>query len=301
MKVAVIFYGQMRFVDNEHVVNSYRQLEDVYDVDYFGHLWHQNGSAKDSTQHVSSWSRISDSPFTDDDLSHLLNSYSFKSLTLSDPVDFLQQEKYRGLIDRISEVQKRIGRKVHPEKNDRDLANALSHLYSFEMSVLNFLYNPRANEYDFVLLSRTDNYLVRVPDLSKIDRNKRAVYVSGHHNNFPDTIILTTPSCVGTLNVFSKIEAMASHEPPIITGSPERFKQLSVLLDANKTEVIHVTRSDFPIEDSVIRNDNIVKIEEGSVEDVSSLYSLFVRDHDNPPCPNHYEDRIDMPTWEPKK
>ena len=298
MKLAVIFYGQMRFVDNKHVVNTYRQLESLYDVDYFGHLWHQQGPASESSQHVSSWSRISGSPFTDNDLSHLLSSYFFKSLTLSDPIDFLEQKKYSDLIARIASVQKRIGREVHPEKNNRDLANALSHLYSFEMSVQNFRYNPNVNEYDFVLLSRTDNYLVRVPDLSKIDRSKRAVYVSGHHNNFPDTIILTTPACVNTLAVFSKIEDMISYEPPIITGSPERFKQLSVLLDSNKTEVVHLTTSDFALEDSVIRNDQVVSMTKA---DISALHSLFVRDHDNPPCPNHYHERIGQPTWEPKK
>lgn len=300
MKVAVIFYGQMRFVDNKHVVNTYRQLESLYDVDYFGHLWHQQVPASESSQYVSSWSRISGSPFTDNDLSHLLSSYSFKSLTLSDPIDFLEQKKYRDLIARIADIQKKISRKVHPEKNKRDLANALSHLYSFEMSVFNFLSNLHVNEYDFVLLSRTDNYLVRVPDLSKIDRDKRAVYVSGHHNRFPDTIILTTPACVNTLKVFSKIEDMVSHEPPIINGSPERFKQLSVLLDDNKTEVVHVSRNHFPPSRRVIQNDNVLKLNKYDGPD-SSLYSVFVRDHNNPPCSTHYENRRDMPTWEPKK
>lgn len=39
MKIALILYGQPRFINNESVREHYRKIFELYDVDVYGHLW----------------------------------------------------------------------------------------------------------------------------------------------------------------------------------------------------------------------------------------------------------------------
>lgn len=40
MKVALAFFGQPRFVDNQDIINTYKRvILDRYDTDVFGHMW----------------------------------------------------------------------------------------------------------------------------------------------------------------------------------------------------------------------------------------------------------------------
>jgi hypothetical protein len=302
MKIAVIFYGQMRFVNNPYSRQSHHQLESMYNVDYFGHVWNSftkvdAAGSSEVKKHVSSWSRIAVDPFTDNDLKHLLSAYTFKSLTTSEPINFL--ERRPDLIAAIEDVQVRQGREVHPTKNKRDIANTLSHLYSFESSITNFLTSPLLEDYDFVLLTRTDNFLVKVPNLHLLDKSRKAIYISSHHDCFPDTIILATPESVKALMVYSKMEKMLASTSPIMTTTPESFKELSIILHPTKIEVVPMTSSKFPTLGGEIINNGTVG---GAPEAVnSSFYSRFVRDHDNPPCRDHSRSMINKSVWEPKK
>ena len=57
MKVALLFYGQPRYVDNEEVYNSYKSnILDKYDTDVFCHTW---WSETEKEYDYSSWSKIS--------------------------------------------------------------------------------------------------------------------------------------------------------------------------------------------------------------------------------------------------
>ena len=291
-RVAVLFYGQTRFVGNPHVVKSHRQLESVHKVDYFGHVW-------DSTtpQYVSSWSRIGKNPFTSDDINTLVSNYDPKSLQVEPPIDFLEREP--GVINKIEHIQSQIGRKVNEIHNKRDLANTLSHLYSFQKCIETFLNHPDWEHYDWVILSRTDNYLIRVPNLSSLEGGHR-IYLPAHHYNFPDTIILATPQSIHSLLVYEKIEHMIEQKPPVITGAPERFKELSVQMTQPFVNIIYPHVSGNPISKMDIRNDSVVS-PMTELEKRCALYSRFVRSHISPPDKSHDSHMIGKLPWGPDK
>jgi len=295
MKVAVLFYGQMRFVNNPWPVKSHKQLESIYDVSYFGHLWNSNS---DKLKHVSSWSRIKGNPFTSNDLGQLKKNYNFISLEIEEPIDFLVTQ--RDKIDKIQNIQSKIGRKVNKETNLRDLSNTISHIYSMEKSIKRFLNYENAKDYDWVILSRTDNFIVRFPDLRSLDISQDAIFISAHHDNFPDTVILSTPKNVKSLLAYSKLDEMINFSPPVITGAAEKFKQVSIQLCNPKVDILSLRINPESIKSiCVIINDDIVGMQKAELQ--SGLYSRFVRHYDLPPSRDHDISLANKEVWQPKE
>jgi len=53
MKVALALFGQPRFVDNQQIIDTYKQvILDRYDTDVFGHMWWKE---EDGEYDYSSW------------------------------------------------------------------------------------------------------------------------------------------------------------------------------------------------------------------------------------------------------
>ena len=74
MKVALAFFGQPRFVDNQ-IIDTYKQvILDRYDTDVFGHMWWQEES--EAEYDYSSWSKIAKCPIPKDAPKIIADNYS---------------------------------------------------------------------------------------------------------------------------------------------------------------------------------------------------------------------------------
>ena len=70
--------------------------------------------------------------------------------------------------------------------NSKNYSNILSQLYSVHQ--VSNLASPFKDDYDFFILGRYDTYFENFPNLKNLDPNK--LYLSNHHNRFPDMIFL---------------------------------------------------------------------------------------------------------------
>ena len=252
MKIAVLFYGQPRFVKNESVISSHKLLEKAYDVDYFGHLWSSENSL---SQHVSSWSNIKVNPFSKNDISFLKETYRFKNLVVEQPVD---------LTVCCMELIKKFQTKSEHAHNTRDISNIFSQLYSIEAAIDAFINSKGPVEYDYVVLSRTDNVILKFPNLNNIVTGN--IYVSNHHPAFPDTTIIADPKSLASLRSYSMLKEIIDSDYRL-TGTPENVKQITIKLTDN-APIVPLSRSVQLLIDN-----------KGTYNNNSGLYSEIVRNN----------------------
>ena len=228
MKVALAFFGQPRFVGNQDIINTYKDvILNRYDTDVFGHMWWEEDAEEYS---YSSWSQISKCPIPKDAPEIITNNYSPLILGIENPKTFELPPKAKAFIDEKF-TDKHPARALYGESgnhwNHKNYSNVMSQLYSIK-SVANIVksYSEEENiSYDFIVLARYDTVLMRFPDLNSCDKYK--FYLPGHHPRFPDTIQFFGPKYLTwALNAFDDIEDVYED---IWEPSPEAFKMGSFL------------------------------------------------------------------------
>tara|TARA_Y100000004_G_C8730583_1_gene334126 strand:- start:197 stop:598 length:402 start_codon:yes stop_codon:yes gene_type:complete len=63
---------------------------------------------------------------------------------------------------------------------------------------------PYKDEYDFIILSRFDNLIYRLPDLNSLETDR--FYLSDHHPKFPDLLFFFGPRYLKSLKVFDNVD-----------------------------------------------------------------------------------------------
>jgi hypothetical protein len=182
MKVALLFYGQPRFVGNEDVIKSYKKdILDKYDTDVFCHTWWTD---KGGEYDCSTWSKITNCPISSNTLDIIRETYSPIVLKYDEPRIFEFPPKV------MLYVEKFTGK--HPDGdyyNHKNYSNILSQLYSIQK--VSEIFESHADKhsetkYDWIVLARYDTVLIDFPDLYKCNPNK--FYLPNHHPKFPDVI-----------------------------------------------------------------------------------------------------------------
>lgn len=224
MKIALILYGQPRFITNGIVKEYYKKIFDTYNVDVYGHLWW----SKDETVYdVSTWSKMNECsvlPNTPDIMNEL---YPNNKIIYESSRDFNIPEKLTNRFEYRSEVF-----------NVKNLKNVISHLYSFEKSV-----SQVPNDYDFYIISRTDSIIYNFPNLYTLDNDK--FYISNHHDNFPDLIFVFGKKYLNFMKTYSNFESNIDSvwEPSAESFKCETFKKYYNMSELNKiTMTVEVTR-----------------------------------------------------------
>lgn len=221
MKVALAFFGQPRFVDNQQIINTYKEvILNRYDTDVFGHMWWQEDGGE---YDYSSWSRINNCPIPKDAPKIISDNYHPLILGIESPKTFELPPKAKSFVD-----NRFTGK--HPDGNHwnpKNYSNVLSQLYSIN-SVANIVKSHIEKvkiSYDFIVLARYDTVLMRFPDLNTCDKNK--FYLPGHHPRFPDTIqFFGSKYLTWALNAFDDVNDVYEN---IWEPSPEAFKMGSFL------------------------------------------------------------------------
>jgi hypothetical protein len=224
MRVALIFFGQPRFITNEIVKEHYKKILDTYDVDIYGHLW---WSENEVVYDVSTWSTINECPVLPSTPNIMNELYPNNKIIYEGSRDFNIPEKLLNKFSYRSEVF-----------NVKNLKNVMSHLYSFEKSV-----SEVPDDYDFYIISRTDSIIYNLPDLNLLDNNK--FYISNHHDNFPDLIFVFGKRYLNFMKTYSNLEFTIDNvwQPSAEAFKSETFKKYYSMSELNKiTMTVEITR-----------------------------------------------------------
>lgn len=189
MNIAVIIFGQPRFVNNPHCFSS--QEEKIFKqgtTDVYAHLWYSQGESYQS----SSWSGMNTCPVGQDDIGVFLEKWNPIVLHQETERPFSNPELFERLKLRFTD----------PHWNESDFNKALSHLYSLEKAIEAFE-KGKTKEYDWVVFLRTDVCVWEFPDLSKLETSSFYYSSIFHPEHFADICYVTSPQYVSGLKAYS--------------------------------------------------------------------------------------------------
>jgi hypothetical protein len=182
MKVALLLFGQLRWMDNPHTVKSHHDfIIDKYDTDIFGHFWNPENTEKLTQSGHVKWDP---SPSDKDATTKIQEQYKFTQIKFSDPIRF----EFANTL-----YQKATSREwpLIWEKGWFEWPNAFNNILSQQYSIQQvsrifekYLEENPDKQYDFVIMSRPDICIWEYPDLNNIQ--KGGFYISNHHYKFPD-------------------------------------------------------------------------------------------------------------------
>lgn len=182
MRVALLFYGQPRFTSNPLPLESHREhILDKYDTDVYVHTW---WSQTDSEYDCSSWATIKDCPVEPDALGKILDYYEPKVINCNSPRKFEFTPESQKYVDRV--IAGAIARNPSSERHwsNANFSNIISQMFSIEEVTKLCLESDQ--KYDFIIMSRLDNYITEFPNLNELDPNE--FYTNDLHQRFPDML-----------------------------------------------------------------------------------------------------------------
>ena len=187
MKLAICFFGQPRFLDNEMVYEKYRHLMDQYDVDVYVHSW--IGGTTQSMM-VSDWAKQYNIEEQLESSSKILSMYNPVTYRFDAPMAQTLSQEVR---------QRVVSMPYWSENNERNL---LSHLKSYSESI-RLVSEP--DRYDFILMTRFDAFLFDFPDLQTLDPSR--FYLAGRYRGcWSDVVQLSGPKFTKAFDVYSAFD-----------------------------------------------------------------------------------------------
>lgn len=190
MNVALVLYGQPRFVETKVALKSHKKYLLREEFDSFGHMW----TAPNGTSFTaSSWSNLNDKGFNENAIGLIQKIF---------PSIALEAELTSDFSDRYLSMD--FDKTLRFSAADQDLYNAISQIYSIHKA-LNKVKNSQ-KKYDVVILSRFDQVIHELPPLKSIDSEK--LNVSNLHPRFPDTLLIGKPELIYATDAFPIIDAI---------------------------------------------------------------------------------------------
>ena len=212
MRVALCFFGQPRVIENPHTYQSHvDHIISKYDVDVYAHTWISGGERElEYSDWVSRNTRSAEHPNA---ANIIIDRYNPKKYIFEEPRVFSLDEVSRETIKSCGPCP--AGAYYWSLNNEN---NTLSHLYSLSNSIKLL----DGESYDWVVLSRYDNYIDHFPNLNELDSN--SLYLSSQYNHFVDVMMFGGQEHVSRLNCFDQIPDLCTK---IGYFTPEEFKRVS--------------------------------------------------------------------------
>lgn len=213
MNIALLFFGQPRFIENNNIFESYRDnIIDKYDVDIYCHCWWSN---KQTEYETSSWAKIKSCPVPKNAPSILLEKYNPQKIIFEQPKEFAISEKLHTFFRNSKLLLK-------------DYNNICSQLYSIQ-EVSRCVSKP----YDIYILARYDCIIHNCLNYNKINVNK--LYCSDHHRNMPDMILSFGYKFLDwSQNLYDDISITYKE---LISPTPESFKKQSFIKKYSESDI----------------------------------------------------------------
>ena len=204
MKVALCMFGQPRVINNSYTFQSHEEwIIKKYNADIFTHSWI---SGKEIIFNYSDWVKSEEYVDYEDKntIDIILKKYQPKKFKFDQPRSFT--------LDNIS--RNKVKDLEYYSLNNEN--NILSHLYSLSTSI-----SLIDEIYDWIIISRYDNYIKYFPDLNEL--NSDGLYITTDYgNHFPDHMIFGGQKQITSLNCYNSIPQLCDE---INIFTPESFKQ----------------------------------------------------------------------------
>lgn len=203
IKVALCMFGQPRLINNPYTIQSHKEwIINKYNTDVFVHSWI---SGKEIPFSYSDWVKNTHNDFEDKNtVNIILDKYKPKQFKFEQPRSFVLDEISRNKVKDLT---------YYSSNNEN---NILSHLYSLSTSI-----SLIDETYDWIIISRYDNYIRYIPDLNELNSN--GLYITTDYgNHFPDHMIFGGQKQITTLNCYESIPELCNK---INTFTPESFKR----------------------------------------------------------------------------
>lgn len=209
MRVALCFFGQPRVIENPFTYQSHLDhIINKYDADVYTHTWISGGK---NPLKYSDWvkadARSSEHPNA---AQNILAKYKPKKYLFEEPKTFRLDEASRGIVKACSPCPN--GSFYWSPNNEN---NTLSQLYSVSKT----LQLLEGETYDWVVLSRYDNFIDFFPNLNELEPN---LYLTNQYMHFADVLMFGSQPHIRTLNCFEDIPELCRK---IDYFTPEEFKR----------------------------------------------------------------------------
>jgi hypothetical protein len=240
MKIALLYFGQPRFIDNFNCYESQKQrIMSQGDCDVFAHLWEPN----ESGYNFSTWSGLRNVNSSNDDIEKFRLKWEPASLQTEKNREFGNEELYKKF------------RHILPggETMFYNFNLCLSQLYSIEKVI--DMYHDHVNKtgkvYDYVIFLRTDLCIWDFPNLKELE--KGFFYFSSifHFDHFADLCYITDPKYIDGLKAYSYITDERKDFSHLSMGNAEGIKKASFL---DKFSISALRQVPIPVR--VVRGNN---------------------------------------------
>jgi hypothetical protein len=193
MKVALLLFGQPRYIENLKVFNSHLEhIISKYETDVFCHTYFD----PDHEFIPSCWSQIKPIKCNPNSIHIIEDNYKPKKIKVDAPKTF----------NISNEIVNSSRFKKFNFMNELNTSNLLSQLYSINcVSELFETYcNDTNTEYDFVIVARYDSIILEFPSLFDLDSN--FFYSMNHHPRFPDIFFIFHPKFIQSQHTFKNVD-----------------------------------------------------------------------------------------------
>ena len=225
-RVAVIFFGQPRNIKGGVAALSHRFWLWPHKIDYFGHVWYGEKSGLEYTVGLNV--DIVNIPVNAPRV--LRNQYPGIQLIVEEPRTFD--------LDDYESVEHQ-GKNLINEKNAnqrRLLPVFFSQYYSISQALNYFSDNAKVKKYDFIVLSRYDNFIISIPNLAKSPTNR--LIVNNARLYFHDYIFIGNWPMIKALDVHSSLNSLLQFEADY---SPEEMKRASFFTHFQEDDVLPIS------------------------------------------------------------
>lgn len=241
LNVAVIFFGQPRFVNLPLTPISLKWALRKSKVSYFGHVWFDESELNfDSAP----WSGLIDQKLQRNTKSLIDKWYPTGSFIYEKPQHFEIEPKVEKKLREVAGLDSDLNRKID------NLSNTFSQIVSINKAFNHFLRETNSQNFDFLVLTRLDVFVWNFPNLSNLNNDN--LYVSNLHNRFPDLLLFGSKEKVFSTDA---IDLVSSKDLNIEVLTGEGLKQ-KAFLQVNKPEsVVPINFEVWPIrKDSLINS-----------------------------------------------
>jgi len=201
MKVALLLFGQPRFIENEAVLNTYKGIISRYNADVFCHVWWDETGVYET----STCSTLNGCSIHKNAIDIIKENYKPKVIKVESAARkfFMPPQAKQFLDDRFTNKAE--------HWNERNYGCVLSQLYSIQsVSRLFEEYEKQTQQtYDWIILARFDGLVKIMPSLNHPKLPKDKFYISDQHSNFPDLLFCYARRfCNWSSNVFDDVPSI---------------------------------------------------------------------------------------------
>jgi hypothetical protein len=243
MKIAAIFFGQPRFVNNQHCFKTQEaKIFSQGDVDVFAHLWEPN----ESGYKFSTWARMYQCPSFKNDIEVFKEKWQPKVLVTESQRPFSNPKVFEAVKDQFYMTS-------GWDAAEHNFNVMLSHFYSLEKSIEIFEKHVEETktEYDFVVFLRTDLCIWDFPKFADLEKDYFYFSSIFAEEFFPDKCFVTSPKYVKGLKTYSYLlDESNENSLKDIKGDAEHFKRESFLKHFTKNNYKQV-----PLLVRIVRHD----------------------------------------------